>query len=314
MPVLVPRGLPAYDILKEQGVFVMTRVRASTQEIRPLKIAIVNLMPTLEATETQLIRMMANTPLQLELYLLTMDTDKHREEDQKHLRLFYQTFEEIKIQKFDGMLITGAPLEKLDYEDVDYWKELTEILEYTKHNVFSTMHICWGAQAALYYHYGIQKQMLDEKLFGVFPHEKVENSVLTRGFDDVFYVPHSRHSQILREDIENCPKLKVLANSEQAGPHLAATKDHRYIFVQGHWEYERDTLEKEYRRDLNKGMGDVPVPFGYFRDDDPAKGVEMNWKSHGNIFFTNWLNFVYQGTPYNLDDLENYTWENDLEK
>ena len=312
MPVLVPKELPAYDILKRQGVFVMTHERARTQDIRPLKIAIVNLMPTLEATETQLIRMMANTPLQLDLYLLTMDTDKHqREEDQDHLRLFYQTFDEIKNQKFDGMLITGAPLEKLAYEEVDYWKELTEIMDYTKQNVFSTMHICWGAQAALYYHYGINKRMLPEKLFGVFPHTRVNRSCLTRGFDDVFYVPHSRHSQVLTEDIEKVPQLKVLAESPQAGPHLCATRDHRWIFVQGHWEYERDTLEHEYRRDLSRGLADVQLPYNYFIDNDPEKGVQMNWKSHGNIFYTNWLNFVYQSTPFDLEDLNNMIWEND---
>lgn len=304
MPVIVPKGLPAFDELNEQGVFVMNDLRAAEQDIRPLKVAIVNLMPTLEATEIQLIRMLANTPLQLDLYLLTMDTDKHQKEEMKeHLKLFYQTYDEIKNQRFDGMLITGAPLEKLDYEEVDYWKELTEIMDYTRENVFSTMHICWGAQAAMYYHYGVDKRMLDEKLFGVFPHSRSTKSFLTSGFDDVFYVPHSRHSQVDSEMIRKVDDLDVLAESEMAGPHLWATRDSRWIFVQGHWEYERDTLGNEYERDLQKGLGDVPVPYNYFIDDDPSKGVRMNWKSHGNIFFRNWLNFVYQETPYDLNDL-----------
>lgn len=307
MPVLVPEGLPAYNTLKEQNVFVMTDERGEKQDIRPLKIAIVNLMPTLEDTEIQLIRMMANTPIQLNLQLLRMETDAHKtdESDIRHLEDFYNTFDEIKKQKFDGMMITGAPLDKIKYEDVDYWDEYTQILDYTKDNVFSTMHICWGAQSALYYHYGIEKQILDQKIFGVYPHKRLKKSLLTRGFDDIFYVPHSRYSQIDINDLSKIDELNVLAVSDIPGFHLAATKDYRRIFVHGHWEYERDTLEKEYMRDLKKGLKDVPLPYNYFVDNDPGKGVIMNWKSHGNIFYTNWINFVYQNTPYDLNELGN---------
>ncbi|MCI8285189.1 MAG: homoserine O-succinyltransferase [Firmicutes bacterium] len=307
MPILVPKGLPAYDVLKNENVFVMTDQRASVQDIRPLSIAIVNLMPTLEVTETQLIRMLANTPLQVELSLLMMDTHEQKKSDIQHLETFYHTYDEIKRKKFDGMIITGAPVEKLSYEQVDYWEELESIMDYTKKNVFSTLHICWGAQAGLYHHYGIDKYMLEEKLFGVFPHNVKICTDLTRGFDDVFYVPHSRHSQVKKSDIEAVDELLILADSEQAGAHLVCTKNERWIFLQGHVEYDRETLKKEYDRDVEKGLG-VGVPFNYFIDDDPSKGINMSWKGHGNLFYANWLNFVYQRTPFDLNDLETMEW------
>ncbi len=309
MPILVPRGLPAYKILKDEGVFVMTRLRGSLQEIRPLKIVIVNLMPTIETTEIQLIRLLANTPLQVELYLLTMDTDQHiKDSDKPHMNLFYQSYQEIRNQKFDGMIITGAPLEKLDFDEVDYWDEFKALLDYSRNNVFSTMHICWGAQAALNYHYGIPKHMLDEKLFGVFPHKIKTKSVFTRGFDDVFYVPHSRHSQVYTEDIEKVDELTVVAESEEAGPHITITKNNRWLFVQGHWEYDRDTLRSEYSRDVARGLDDVRVPSNYFIDDDPDNPARISWRGHANVFYTNWLNFVYQNTPFDLEELEDLEW------
>jgi len=304
MPILVPKGLPAYKTLKEENVFVMHEKRAQQQDIRPLRVAIVNLMPTKEVTETQMIRLLANTPLQVELQLLTMDSHESKNTDRDHLENFYKTFEEIKNQKFDGMIITGAPVEFLPYEEVDYWKELSEIMEYTKKNVFSTMHICWGAQAALYYHYGIDKYVLDEKLFGVYPHRlKNKKSELTRGFDEIFYAPHSRHTQVRKEDIIDFPELRILAESEEAGPHIISTKDKRMIFVQGHAEYDRETLKLEYDRDIKKGMK-IGVPVNYFKDDNPKKRIIVKWSGHANLFFANWLNFVYQDTPYDLDELE----------
>mgnify|MGYP000873088578 CR=1 FL=1 len=303
MPIIIPKGLPAYKTLKQENVFVMHESRALKQDIRPLRIAIVNLMPTKEVTETQLIRMLANTPLQVELQLLTMDSHESKNTDKLHLEKFYRTYEEIKNQRFDGMIITGAPVEFLPFEEVDYWQELTEIFEYTKENVFSTLHICWGAQAALYYHYGINKYVLPEKLFGIFKHElKDKKSELTRGFDEEFYAPHSRHTQIDRKDILKVHDLKILAESDETGPHIIATKDKRMIFVQGHMEYDRETLKLEYERDLKKGL-DIAVPKDYFKDDDPSKGIIVKWSGHGNLFFANWLNFVYQETPYDLNKL-----------
>jgi len=303
MPIIVPKGLPAYKTLKQENVFVMNEVRAQTQDIRPLRIAIVNLMPTKEVTETQLIRMLANTPLQVELQLLTMDTHESKNTEKEHLASFYKTFEEIKNQRFDGMIITGAPVEFLPFEQVDYWSELSEIMDYTKDNVFSTLHICWGAQAALYHHYGIDKYELDEKLFGVFAHKlKDKKSELTRGFDEIFYAPHSRHTQVLKEDILQVPELKILAESDIAGPHIIATKNKRMIFVQGHAEYDRETLKLEYERDVSKGL-DINVPINYFENDDPKKKIIVKWSGHANLFFANWLNYVYQETPYDLSEL-----------
>jgi homoserine O-succinyltransferase len=303
MPILIPKNLPAYKLLKDENVFVMQEDRAQHQDIRPLQIAIVNLMPTKEITETQLIRMLANTPLQVNLQLLTMESHESKHTDKKHLDNFYKTYEEIKNQRFDGMIITGAPVEFLAFEEVDYWDELSEIMEYTKSNVFSTLHICWGAQAGLYYHYGINKYLLPKKLFGVFKHHTInKKSEITRGFDDEFYVPHSRYTQIKREDILKITDLKILAESEIAGLHIVATEDNRNIFVQGHVEYDRQTLNLEYKRDLNKRL-DVQIPQNYFKDDNPENEIIIKWSGHGNLFFANWLNFVYQETPYDLNQL-----------
>lgn len=304
MPIVVPKGLPAYKTLKEENVFVMNEVRATKQDIRPLRIAIVNLMPTKEVTETQLIRLLANTPLQVDLHLLTMDSHESKNTSMEHLGNFYQTYEEIKNQRFDGMIITGAPVEFLPFEEVDYWPELAALMEYSKGSVFSTLHICWGAQAALYYHYGIEKYVMPEKLFGVFPHKlKDSKSELTRGFDEVFYAPHSRHTQVRKEDIKRIPDLKILAESDATGPHIISTKDKRKIFVQGHAEYDRDTLRLEYERDVKKGLP-INVPVNYFENDDPSKNVLVKWKGHANLFFANWLNYVYQETPYDLAQLD----------
>lgn len=304
MPILVPKGLPAYKILKEENVFVMNEQRALKQDIRPLRIAIVNLMPTKEVTETQLIRMLANTPLQVDLQLLTMESHESKNTDKKHLDNFYKTFEEIKNQRFDGMIITGAPVEFLPFEEVDYWKELTELMEYSKSNVYSTLHICWGAQAGLYYHFGIDKYILPKKIFGVYKHKlKDKKSELTRGFDEEFYAPHSRHTQVNKEDILNVHELKILAESEETGAHIIATRDKRMIFVQGHAEYDRETLRLEYERDIKKGL-DIEVPKNYFKDDNPSKPIIVKWSGHGNLFFANWLNYIYQETPFDLSKLD----------
>ncbi|NLY71023.1 MAG: homoserine O-succinyltransferase [Clostridiales bacterium] len=303
MPIIVPKGLPAYKVLKEENVFVINKLRAETQDIRPLRIAIVNLMPTKEVTETQLIRLLANTPLQVDLQLLTMDSHESKNTAREHLESFYKTYDEIKNQRFDGMIITGAPVEFLPFEEVDYWQELVEIMDYTKENVFNTLHICWGAQAALYHHYGIQKHILPKKLFGVFPHRVLDNkSEFMRGFDEIFLAPHSRHTQIMKEDIEKEPDLKILAESDIAGPHIIASRNNRMLFIQGHAEYDRETLKLEYERDLKKGI-DINIPANYFEDDDPNKGIIVRWRGHANLFFANWLNYVYQETPYDLNEL-----------
>lgn len=309
MPILIPRGLPAYRTLKNENIFVMHERRASRQDIRPLRIAIVNLMPTKQVTETQLARMLANTPLQVQLFLLRMESHFSTHVDESHMKMFYTTYEEIKSQKFDGMIITGAPVEFYDFEDVDYWEELSVLMDYCKENVFSTLHVCWGAQAGLYHHYGINKYELPAKLFGVFPHQVLDNrSEFMRGFDDVFYVPHSRHTQIRKEDIVAQNDLKILAESEQAGPHIISTKNKRMLFIQGHMEYDRDTLRLEYERDLGKGLP-IDVPANYFKNDDPEQGVEVRWKGHANLFFANWLNYVYQETPYDLERLAEMPWD-----
>ncbi|MGI6751013.1 MAG: homoserine O-acetyltransferase MetA [Anaerovoracaceae bacterium] len=308
MPIIVPKGLPAYKTLKAENVFVINEVRAKAQDIRPLRIAIVNLMPTKEVTETQLIRMLANTPLQVELKLLTMDSHESKNADPNHMASFYETYDHIKNERFDGMIITGAPVEFLPFEDVDYWEELMGIMDYTKGNVFSTIHICWGAQAALYHHYGIEKYVLPKKLFGVFPHTvKDRTSELTRGFDEIFFAPHSRNTQVSKKDIEQISELRILAESEEAGAHIIATKNKRWIFIQGHEEYDWNTLKLEYERDVKRGIA-IDVPINYFKDDDPTKRVEVKWTGHANLFFANWLNFVYQETPFNLDELEQMKW------
>ena len=304
MPLIIPDKLPASEALKNENIFVMNRARAQNQDIRPLKITILNLMPTKIATETQLARVLANSPLQVEMNLLTMDSHESTHISQEHMSSFYRTLDEVKKEYFDGLIITGSPVEHLEYEDVDYWEELCDIFEFARTHVYSSMFICWGAQAALHYYYGIEKHKLNKKVFGVFEH-KVERHMnpLMRGFDEVFYAPHSRHTEIRREDIEKHEELRILASSDEAGPHIISTENGRQIFVLGHQEYDRDTLAAEYFRDVEKGL-DINVPYNYFRDDDPEKEVLFRWRSHANLLFSNWLNYyLYQATPYNLDDL-----------
>ena len=305
MPIKIPNELPATQILEDENIFVMTETRAITQDIRPLHILMLNLMPTKIVTETQISRLIGNTPLQFELELLQTATHKSKHTSQEHMLAFYKTFEEVRHRNFDGMIITGAPVELLDFEDVEYWNELTDIMEWTKKHVTSTLHICWGAQAALYYHYGIPKYKLDEKLFGVFEHTvDYKKSILFRGFDDVFMAPHSRHTTIKREDVEAVENLRVLASSEKAGVYVIATPKGRQIFVTGHSEYDADTLAKEYFRDKNQGLP-IAIPENYFPDDDDTKTPTVSWRGHANLLFSNWLNyFVYQSTPYNIEDIQ----------
>ena len=301
MPIQIPNDLPAAEILKQENIFVMRKTRAETQQIRPLEIVLLNLMPTKIVTETQLSRVLGNTPLQVHLELMMMSTHKSKNTPEEHLLAFYKTFEELKHRKFDGMVITGAPVEHLDFEDVSYWQELTQIMEWSKDHVHSTFHICWAAQAGLYYHYGIQKKQLPEKLFGVFPHHAdYKRAILLRGFDDEFWVPHSRHTTVDRADIEQIPGLKILASSEKGGVYIVMNKEGRQIFVTGHSEYDPDTLEKEYLRDKNKGLP-IAVPENYYPGDDDTQAPLVRWRGHGNLLYSNWLNyFVYQTTPYDI--------------
>ena len=301
MPIQIPNDLPAAEILKQENIFVMKQTRAESQEIRPLEIVLLNLMPTKIVTETQLSRVLGNTPLQVHLELMMMSTHKSKNTPQEHLLSFYKTFDELKHRKFDGMVITGAPVEHMDFEDVNYWQELCEIMQWSKNNVHSTLHICWAAQAGLYYHYGIQKKQLPEKLFGVFPHHAdYKRAILLRGFDDEFWVPHSRNTTVLREDIEQVPGLKILASSEKCGVYIVMNKEGRQIFVTGHSEYDPDTLEKEYRRDKDKGLP-IAVPENYYPNDDDTREPLVRWRGHGNLLYSNWLNyFVYQTTPYDI--------------
>lgn len=305
MPIKIPNELPATRVLEDENIFVMTETRAITQDIRPLRILLLNLMPTKIDTETQLSRLLSNTPLQVELYLMHTATHKSQNVSEEHLTSFYRTFSEYKDEYFDGMVITGAPVEKLEFEDVDYWEELCEIMEWSKSHVHSTFHICWGAQAGLYYHYGVRKHMLDKKMFGIFPHKAdYVRSILLRGFDDVFPVPHSRHTTVLREDIEKVPELKILASSEEAGVYAISSKNGRQIFITGHSEYDRGTLEREYLRDKNAGLP-IGVPKNYYPNDDDTKEPMVSWRSHANLLYSNWLNyFVYQTTPYDLKEIK----------
>lgn len=301
MPIRIPNDLPAASTLQNENIFVMNETRGETQQIRPLEIVLLNLMPTKIATETQLSRLLGNTPLQVNLTLMHTSTYKSRNISEEHLLAFYKTFDELKERKFDGMVITGAPVEHMPFEEVDYWPELCRIMEWSKTNVHSTFHICWGAQAGLYYHYGINKHQLPEKLFGIYPHSAdYKRSILLRGFDDVFYVPHSRHTTVLREDIEKVWDLRIIASSPEAGVYAVQTKGGRQIFVTGHSEYDPDTLRKEYLRDKNLGLPIHP-PVNYFPDDDDTKEPIVRWRGHANLLFSNWLNyFVYQTTPYDL--------------
>lgn len=301
MPIKIPNELPAVRVLEEENIFVMTQTRAVSQDIRPLRILVLNLMPTKVDTETQLSRVLGNTPLQVELELIHTSTHISKNTPEEHLLAFYKTFDEVKHLNYDGMIITGAPVEKLPFEDVEYWAELCEIMEWSKTHVYSTLHICWGAQAGLYYHYGIKKHLLPAKLSGVFPHTvDYKRSILFRGFDDVFYAPHSRYTTVSREEVEQNPALRILASSEKAGVYTVSALHGRQIFVTGHAEYDPDTLKKEYLRDVAL-TPDTPVPQNYFPKDDPTREPVVLWRAAANLLFTNWLNyFVYQSTPYDL--------------
>ncbi len=304
MPIKIPNDLPAVQTLLDENIFAMTERRAITQDIRPLKILLLNLMPKKIETETQISRILGNTPLQIELTLIRTKSHQSQNTMQEHLLAFYKTFDDVKEEKYDGMIITGAPVEMMEFEEVDYWQELCEIMEWSKKHVHSTMHICWGAQAGLYYHYGIKKHVLDKKLFGVFPH-RVEHpkSMLMRGFDTEFYVPHSRHTTVNREDIEKNYELRILASSKEAGVHIVSRNGGRQFFVMGHSEYDPYTLDAEYRRDLMAGLP-IEMPKNYYRNDDPNAEPIVRWRAHGSLLFINWLNyFVYQSTPYDLKKL-----------
>ena len=305
MPIKIPNELPAVKVLNSENIFVMTEKRAITQDIRPLKLLILNLMPLKIDTETQLSRVLGNTPLQIEIELLKTSTYESKNTSHEHLLSFYKTFDEVKHRKFDGLIITGAPVEQMEFEEVEYWEELCEIMEWSKKNVTSTFHICWGAQAGLYYHYGIKKYPLEKKMFGVFKHKvDYKKSILMRGFDDEFYVPHSRHTEVRREDIEAVKELKILSSSKEAGVYAVSSKNGRQIFITGHSEYDPGTLRKEYERDKAAGLP-IEVPVNYFPDDDDTKEPKLLWRAHANLLYTNWLNyFVYQTTPYDINDIK----------
>lgn len=305
MPIRIDADLPARAVIESENIFVMDEVRASAQDIRPLEILILNLMPTKIATETQLLRLLGNTPLQVNPEFLTMASHRSKNTPVEHLNRFYKTFDEIRDRSFDGMIITGAPVEQYEFEEVDYWKELCEIMDWSTEHVHSTFHICWAAQAAMYHFFGLQKHRTEKKFFGIFPH-KVErrSSILCRGFDDVFMVPQSRHTTVYRKDVEKIPEIKIIASSDELGPYIMSTQDGRQIFVTGHSEYDADTLKKEYERDKAAGL-EIDVPKNYFPNDDDTKDPIVSWRSHANLLFANWLNyFVYQTTPYDISKIK----------
>lgn len=301
MPVIIPTNLPAYETMELENIFVMSKDRAEIQDIRPLEIAIVNLMPTKIETETQFVRLLSNTPIQINVDFIHTDTHEAKNISKSHMNSFYKSIKEVKNQKYDGMIITGAPVELMNFEDVDYWDELKEILEFSKTNVTSTMYICWGAQAAMHHFYGINKRALDSKVFGVFEHEKKHDTcMLLNGFDDIFYVPHSRHTEVSTEDIEAVDELIILAESKDAGVHIAVTDDYSKIFVMGHSEYDPFTLKGEYDRDISQGK-EINIPINYYPDNNPDKAPYVKWRGHANLLFKNWVNIIYQETPYNID-------------
>jgi homoserine O-succinyltransferase/O-acetyltransferase len=299
MPLNVPNNLPAVDILKKENIFIMEQFQAASQDIRPLRIALCNLMPVKIDTETDIIRVLSNTPLQVELDFFYMDKHECKNTSKEHLNFFYQTFDQIRQKKYDGLIITGAPIELLEFEQVDYWNEITEVLEWRKTNVTSTLHICWGAQAGMYHHYGIPKYRLNKKLFGVFEHQIIDNKTkLFRGFDDIFLTPHSRYTENRVLDIQQHPELKLAAFSEKAGVHVVVSKNNRQVFVTGHFEYNSETLKNEYQRDRIKGL-QIDIPENYFPKNNPNSKPFIKWRANANLFFINWLNyFVYQETPY----------------
>jgi homoserine O-succinyltransferase len=305
MPIRIPDSLPAAGVLAGENIFIMTEERAEKQDIRPLSIVLLNLMPTKIVTETQLLRLIGNTPLQVDVTFLHPETHKSKNTPQEHLMKFYNTFSEIKHRKFDGLIITGAPIEQMPFEEVNYWDELKEIMDWSLNNVCSTFHICWGAQAGLYHHYGIPKHPIDEKITGVFEHRVVKHNVmLMRGFDEKFYAPHSRYTEIRKKDIDKVEELQILSDSEEAGVYIVSALNGRQIFVTGHSEYDPLTLKTEYDRDVCKGMNPT-TPKNYFTEDDPGKPPIVRWRAHSNLLYANWLNYyVYQETPFNLDELE----------
>lgn len=303
MPILIPKDLPAYDILEKENIFLMNENRANTQDIRPLKIGLLNLMPKKIETETQLLRMLANTPLQVDIDLITLESHESKNTKKEHLLKFYKTFSEIKNNKYDGMIITGAPVENIPFEEVDYWSELTEIFDFCKTNVHSTMFICWAFQAGLYYYYKIPKYPLEEKLFGVFEHDIVNHKSIVRGFDDEFFIPHSRHTTTKVQDIQNIEELDIIAISQEAGVYMCVCEKNGFVFVSGHAEYDRYTLDSEYKRDINQGKS-IKIPKNYYPNDDVDKKPYMNWRAHANLLFSNWLNYkVYQTTPFDLENI-----------
>jgi len=304
MPIKIPDGLPAADILSKENIFVMPDFEAEHQDIRPLKIALLNIMPTKVITETQLIRVLSNTALQVEIVLLQTSTYQSKNTSAEHLDSFYKSFAQVKNEKFDGLIITGAPVETMPFEKVGYWEELCEIMEWSKANVYSTLHICWGAQAGLYFHYGINKYPLEKKIFGVFAHEvKKTDHELVRGFDEIFYAPHSRYTEVRKYDIDLMPDLEILTYSPEAGVHIVASKKMRQFYITGHSEYDYDTLATEYFRDKEKGL-DIAMPANYFPENDDTKTPKNIWRSHAHLLFSNWLNyFVYQDTPYDMNKI-----------
>lgn len=307
MPIKVEKNLPAIEKLAEENIFVMDENRAASQDIRPLKIIIVNLMPTKKSTETQFLRLLGNTALQVDVTFLRMANHKAKNTSDEHLTTFYKTFEDVRDDYFDGMIITGAPVENLEFEAVGYWEELVKIMDWSEERVFSTLHVCWGAQAALYHHYGISKYKLEKKLFGVFEHRIQESqTMLLRGFDDLFYMPHSRHTDIHESDIEKIADLEILVTSDQAGVAVLRSRDNKFVFVTGHAEYDPDTLEKEYQRDISQGKS-ITVPVNYYPDDDPKNEPIVRWRGHANLLLTNWLNYyVYQETPFDLEKIKGF--------
>lgn len=305
MPVIIPRDLPAKATLDKEYIFSISEERAKSQDIRPLKLALVNLMPTKIATETQFMRLLSNTPLQVEVDLVMMSSHESKNTTKAHLFKFYKSFAEIKNQKYDGMIVTGAPVEMLDFEEVNYWEELKEVFDFANQNVYSTLFICWASQAALYHYYGIEKHPLEEKLFGIFSHQIIRTRDITRGFDDVFYSPQSRHTENRPQDLAKVEDLKILAQSDEAGVLLATTLDQRQYFISGHMEYDDNTLKEEYERDLKKGLNSVSLPKAYFPNDDASLAPIVKWRGHANLLYSNWLNHVvYQNTPYSLEQLQ----------
>ncbi len=299
MPVKIQNGLPAREILENENIFVMDEYTAAHQDIRPIEIGFLNLMPLKEDNELQVLRSLSNTPLQVNITFIRVSSHASTHASSQHMNRFYQTFEEIRHRNFDGLIISGAPVEFMDFEEVDYWEELCEIMEWSKKHVTSTLYVCWGAQAGLYYHYGLKKEIMDKKVFGVYEHKVMNRKIpLVRGFDDYFFAPHSRHTQVSMESIKKIPELTILADSKEAGVFLVIDEDGGKIFLMGHPEYDRMTLHKEYVRDRDKGL-DIDIPVNYYPDDDPDKKPRLQWRSHGNILYSNWLNYyVYQATPY----------------